>query len=484
MIKNFKTFLALTCLFSSISCVNPENKKNTDEAKQKIDNYLSKTIKLHNIPGLALAVVEGDNIVYENYFGKASLEDDIPVDKNTLFRIFSATKLITSTAVFQLIQDKKLDLKDPISKYLENLPPQWQRVKIENLLSHSSGIPDLIRYESNLSDKELMEKLAKDNMEFITGNQFKYNQTNYWLLAQIIEKITQKPFDEYVLKKQFDGKTKGVLFSSNSLELIPNRAIRYFYNNKTKTFEKDKNNSGKRGFSGNGLNITLDEFIKWNKLLDDNKLLKEQAKSKMWFPFHFTNKKDRFLHGWNSYYVNGVSSYGFSGGNLAAFRKFTDSNTTIILLSNGYEIPAYDIIVNDIARIVIPNLSNKKLTFEEDIMRSILNKEYLKATTAFKKLNAENQKTDFENLKWNINTIGNSLTYSNNLHQAQQVFKINAEANPNWWVSLASLAESYEMQNDTLKAIDNYKKSIALNENNEWNYNEEMTKKIVQLSHK
>jgi CubicO group peptidase (beta-lactamase class C family) len=438
-------------------------------------------MELHNIPGLALAVIEGDKVVYENYFGKASLENNIQVGEKTLFRIFSATKLITSTGVFQLIQEGKLDLEDKIFMYLNDLPNQWKDIRIKNLLSHSSGLPDIIRYKSTLSDEELLEKLAHDKMEFVTGNQFRYNQTNYWLLAQIIEEVTGMPFNKYVQENQFDNATSGVLFSSNSKAAIPNRATRYFYNGKSKEFKKDTNNSGKRGHSGNGLNITLDSFIEWNIRLDNNELLDQKTKSQMWAPFNFTNGKDRFSHGWGSYAVNNLDSKGFSGGNLAAFRKFVNENTTIILLSNGYEIPAYDIIINDIARMAIPVLKEKDLTLEEDVMNDVLQNKFDEAAQSFKKLKEENDIYDFDNLKWNINSIGNSFAYNNKPEKARQIYTFNDEANPKWWISTSGIAETYELEKDSVHAIENYQKAILLNVDNQWNYNELMKKKIEEL---
>ncbi|WP_349351260.1 MULTISPECIES: serine hydrolase [unclassified Flagellimonas] len=478
--KTFKFPTVLFLFLFTISCTNPDKKTDSAELKNEIDRYLTKTMEVHNIPGLALAVVEGDNIIYEGYFGKATLDSKVAVDKNTLFRVFSLTKLITATGVFQLIQDEKLRLEDKISKYLNDLPLQWQEIKIGNLLSHSSGLPDIVKYNSTLTDQELMDKLSKDKMEFVAGNQFRYNQTNYWLLAQIIEKITGLSFDEFILQNQFKNSKKGVLFSSNSQEVIPNRATRYLYNDEAKVFEKDTNNNGTRGHSGNGLNITLREFTEWNRQLDKNALLDEATKSKMWTPFNFTNNKESFLYGWGNYPVNSLSSYGFSGGNLAAFRKFVDQQTTIILLSNGYEIPAYDIIVNDIARIIIPEL--KGSTLEEDVMRLVLNSEFDKAALAFENLKEKNQDSDFDNLKWNINSLGNAYLYSgNNPEKAFEVFKFNAEANPDWWVALASLAEIHEVKNENISAIKNYQKAILLNKDNEWNYNEQMKNKIEVL---
>ncbi|WP_276388942.1 serine hydrolase [Eudoraea chungangensis] len=483
--KLLNTLSILLLLFISFSCSNSEKKSKEYENEVRIDEYLISLMDLHNIPGLALAIVEGDKIVYENYFGNASIEDSTLVDKNTLFRVFSTTKLITATGIFQLIEDGELKVEDDLSKYLDGLPREWQQIKIKNLLSHSSGLPDIMRYKSTLSDEELMEKLLQEKMQFVTGYQFSYNQTNYWFLAQIIEKITGNQFEEYILKNQFDGSFNGVLFSSNALEGIPNRATRYYYSDRNKKFVKDTNNSGIRGHSGNGLNITLSNFIKWDKQLKADVLIGPEVKSAMWSPFAFTNnfkyQKDDFLHGWGRYYVNGLESYGFSGGNSTAYRFFPKSNTTIMLLSNGYQTPAFDIIINDVARIVLPELKGRGLTLEEDIMDLVLNDEFDRAAQLLKKLNQENPNSRFDNLKSNFNGVGNSHVWNDNSKKALQVFKMYADAYPNSWIASAGLAETYEIEGDTLNALKYYEKALRLNEKNEYHYNEGMINSINKL---
>lgn len=474
-----KSALILLLLFT-ISCSKTKEKTTDIIFRKDIDNYLENVMTLHNIPGLAVAVVQSDSVIYQNYFGKSSLERNTDVNANTLFRIFSASKLITSTSIFQLIESGELNLEDEISKHIDNLPVLWRKIKIENLLSHSSGLPDIIRYKWDLTNEELMKKLAADEMEFETGNQFRYNQTNYWILSQIIEKKSGLSFSEFVLKNQFNGLSNNVVFSSNATDSIANRATRYFYNYVTKEFNKDKNNSGTRGFSGNGLNITLDEFVKWNNRLDNNQLLSDKSKKSLWTPFNFSNKEDKFLHGWGVYQVNSRNSIGFSGGNCAGFRKFIKDNTTIIMLSNGYLHPAYDIIINDIARMTIPELRNKDLTLEEEIMTLVVNKKYDKTKLALNKLRSENPETEFDNLKWNLNGIGNTLNYNGDL-EALNVYNLISEAFPEWWIPQAGLAETHEKHKNYQKAIDHYGKAILLNESNEWNYNEEIKKKIKEL---
>ena len=115
-------------------------------------------------------------------------------------------------------------------------------------------------------------------------------------------------------------------------------------------------------------------------------------------------------------------------------------------------------------------------------MRLVLNSQFDEAKQSFKKLKVENPNSEFDNLRRNINNLGNSYFYNEkNNEKAFQIFKFNAEANPNWWISLAGLAEIYEIRKDSLKAVENYKKAMLLNTNNEYNYNEQMKRKIEEL---
>jgi CubicO group peptidase (beta-lactamase class C family) len=216
-------------------------KSSKNDLKPKIDNYLKETIEINEIPGLAVSVIKNGKVIYEQCFGKSSMEENTPVDESSIFRLYSTTKIISAVGVFQLIEKNKISLEDNISKYLDNLPKEWQEVKIKNLLTHSSGLPDIVKFEDipySLNDSEKWVRLYKKSMEFETGNHFSYNQTNYVLLSKIIEKITGLPFDEYVLKNQFQSTKKGVVFSANSSEFIPNRVVHHNFNFKTKKYER------------------------------------------------------------------------------------------------------------------------------------------------------------------------------------------------------------------------------------------------------
>ncbi|MBB6371111.1 CubicO group peptidase (beta-lactamase class C family) [Chryseobacterium shigense] len=327
---------------------------------------------MNEIPGLALGIVKNNQIIFEKYYGVEDLDSPKKVDKNSMFRIYSTTKLISNVAVFQLIENGKISLEDSISMYLENLPTEWQNVKIKNLLSHSSGIPDFIQYNdiSTLgSNQKIIDRLAKEKMEFETGNEYRYNQTNYWLLAMIVEKITQQSFEDFILKNQFSDAQNQAILSSNSLEKIPNRVQKYNrYDDATKKYTRDLTDEGKRSVAANGLAITLPAFLKWSIHFSKNDFLKSETKRMMWKPFEYKNRTDFFGYGWEISRVNNIYSYGFSGGNVSAFKIFPDNDLTIIIMYNGNKsFPVQYQAINHIAGLIDPKLRDPYLFTEEAI---------------------------------------------------------------------------------------------------------------------
>lgn len=436
--------------------------------KRSIDAYLQQVQKLNQIPGLAVAVVKGGRVIYEGYYGKSSLETNAVVDKHTLFSIFSTTKLVSTVGVFQLLEKGQLSLEDKISTYIDSLPPAWKEVKIKNLLTHSSGLPDVVRFEDipfTLPDREKLQRLAQKPMQFETGHQFGYNQTNYWLLTMIIEKLTGQTFDDYILKNQFPSAKAGVVFSSNRSEVIMNRASRYDFNAKLKKYERNTSNNGTRAHSGNGLNLTLSELIRWNDDLDRNILLKTETRAIMWSPFSFKNKTSSFLHGWGQYPVNKIRSYGFSGGNVTAFRKFVNNDLSIIFLSNGYRyFSVQDEVINHIVGIVDERLMDSYLLAEEQLTTDFLTLPYQKAFDKYQVLKKSNPQWNFEN---RLNSIGYILLRENQLKAAIKVFELNTKENPGSGDAFDSLGEGYFTLGRYKISKKHYQKSLELTPQNQ-----------------
>jgi CubicO group peptidase (beta-lactamase class C family) len=109
-----------------------------------LEAYLKSEMQKRKIPGLQIAIVRGGRIVMQGAYGIANLENSVPVTRQTVFSINSATKSFTGVAIMQLVEAGKVDLDAPVSRYLDGLPTAWQTVKIRQLLSHTSGIPNIM----------------------------------------------------------------------------------------------------------------------------------------------------------------------------------------------------------------------------------------------------------------------------------------------------------------------------------------------------
>ena len=267
-IKIIAFVLSIIVICSCQSNTTGKTKPSSKQLEREIESYLKEQIEVHEIPGLAVAVVKNNEVIYKGYFGTENLENNFPINNLTTFPVYSISKLISATAIFQLIERGEISLDDTISKYIENLPEKWQNITIANLVTHSSGLPDFSLFEGDVSDEEMFSKIAKDSIHFEKGNQWEYNQTNYWLLSKIIEKVTTKTFDEFVLTNQFSHSKNNVLFSSNLTKIIPHRVYGYDFNDELGMLEKRNFVGGKRAHACNGLTISLDELIKWNTKLD------------------------------------------------------------------------------------------------------------------------------------------------------------------------------------------------------------------------
>jgi len=116
----------------------------TQPATKNVETLLQREMLERRIPGLQIAVVRNGKIVLLRAFGIADLQHSVPVTNKTVFPIYSCTKAFTGVAVMQLVEQGKVDLAAPISRYLEGLPPSWQPITVRQLLTHVSGLPNIL----------------------------------------------------------------------------------------------------------------------------------------------------------------------------------------------------------------------------------------------------------------------------------------------------------------------------------------------------
>lgn len=327
-----------------------------DKNNKEISSYIAEIQQQYSIPGLALAVIKDGKVIHKKNYGLANIEMAVPVTDKTLFPLFSTTKIMSVVAVYQLIEQNKLSLESNISDFLDDLPNTWRKVQIKNLLTHSSGLPDIVNY-TNDKEESAKQKVYKDAVKFVAGKQFDYNQTNFWLLNRIFQKIVGKTLSNYIIDTQFPLSLKSVIFEGNNLKVIENLSYGYVNTANSNEFLKRNWSFPEYEYGAAALNMTLDSFVEWDKKFDNNEFISEKTKAQLLTPFNYEVARN-FTHGLDLIKVNGDISYGFSGGVSTAFRKFPSKNLTIVLLTNGMFIPTDKLngineVVNNIAKIAL-----------------------------------------------------------------------------------------------------------------------------------
>jgi len=208
-------------------------------SSQNLDSKIDNLYKVNNSePGISITVFKGDKIILEKQYGIANLDYNIPITNETVFDIGSIAKQFTAAAILLLENEGKLSIKEPAYKYIDNLPRYKKSdPTIEQLLNQTSGIPEVdpYFYLTDLSFNDLLTQARVSNvivnlkeLNFKPGEYFEYTNSNYILLANIIEKVSEKSFAEYLQESIFSPlKMKNTIKKNSTYTIIKNRAIGY-----------------------------------------------------------------------------------------------------------------------------------------------------------------------------------------------------------------------------------------------------------------
>ena len=309
------------------------------EIANRIQAYLQPFGKSGNLIGTVF-VARGGRILFRQSYGMANYELGVPNSSQTRYHIASVSKPFTAAAILQLQEQGRLSVSDPLSKYLPGFP-NGDRITLDNLLTHRSGIPDINGIEgietferSPHTLEQIIAKFAGLPLEFAPGYKQSYSNSNYNLLALILEKVSGENYAEYLRRHIFEpAGMKDTGLDDNALRLIPNAASGYTPAG-ISGFEKapylDWSNK-----TGNGnLYSTVDDLYRFDRALNTDILLKRATQQK-----YFVEADDNF-YGW--YIWNQrlghrlLAARGHGPGFTAELARYPDDDVTIITLSNSY----------------------------------------------------------------------------------------------------------------------------------------------------
>ena len=213
------------------------------QAKQEIDgDAITKILNQYaddDSPGLAVGIVKDGNVVYEHYIGYANLEHKVKMNGSTRSNIASTAKQFTALMILQLSMENKLDLEDDIRKYIPSLYPKVEEeIKIRHLINHTSGIRDYVFIleikgkpfwkQIGMDNDDVIELLEKqDELVFKPGTQYSYSNSGYTIMAEIIERVTDKKFNDYSDQFFKELGMNETAFIKRYMGVMPNRADAY-----------------------------------------------------------------------------------------------------------------------------------------------------------------------------------------------------------------------------------------------------------------
>lgn len=256
---------------------------------------LTRLMEERQIPGLQAVVLRHDEIVASEVLGTANLEHDVAVTRESVFSINSMAKAFTGIALMQLVESGDLDLDAPVSRYLDSLPEAWQPITIRQLATLTSGVPEIMAYRADNSvglvaadEEAAWATVYAAPMEFEPGRGYNYVQTNYALLGKVIDRLTGKPFVDFITERQFDVAGMPNTRYANDHDLIPHRADTYMSldaaGEPTGRIDKSRLDWPHLLRTAAGLHSTADDLAAWMSALESGALLSESSRDTLWAP--------------------------------------------------------------------------------------------------------------------------------------------------------------------------------------------------------
>nr|MBX2878199.1 beta-lactamase family protein [Saprospiraceae bacterium] len=235
-------------------------------------------------PGGAIAVIEKGKVIYEQYFGLADQEKGLPFSSQTQTDIGSISKQFTACLIALLEEQAKLSIEDDIRKHLPELPIYQDTIRIKHLIHHTSGIRDYEAlemlngrhyFDDHMSNPYVVELIARQrSLNFQPSSRYEYSNSNYILLAEIIERVSNRSLNEVATSYIFEPLGMDhTFFHINQGEDFENKAIGY--TEKEGELIRPKYQSHLIG--DGGIYTTLSDLIKWDQNFGSNKLGKGQA---------------------------------------------------------------------------------------------------------------------------------------------------------------------------------------------------------------
>ena len=300
----------------------------------KLDSLLDAYAKVWDYTGSVLAATKS-GVLFEKGYGYKNKETRSLNDTNTIFQIGSITKQFTSAIILQLEEQRKLSLRDSLTKYIPDYP-NGNKITIEELLTHTAGVYNYTN-DAVFMKNESMHPISRDSLiarfkykplDFTPGEKFSYSNSGYELLGYIIEKVTGESYFQTVRQRIFQPlRMDHSGFDFTDLH-SPDKALGYTPQSTTPLPIVDSSVS----FAAGAIYTTVGDLYKWDRALLSGKILSQASQQKAYTP-HLAN----YGYGWMIHVGDGkkvVEHGGGITGFVSYIKRIPEDETCIIILDN------------------------------------------------------------------------------------------------------------------------------------------------------
>ncbi len=308
--------LLLACTLSSAAAARAAAPVSPAELGAYADKALA-AIYPPGQPGAAAIVVKDGKVVLRKGYGMANLELGVPMAPDMVFELGSVTKQFTAAAILLLQERGKLRVEDDITKYLPDFPTHGQTITLENLLTHTSGIPSYTglpewfpHMREDLKPADVAALFKDKPLEFNPGEKWAYDNSGFFLLGMIIEKVSGKSYEDFVEEEIFHKLGMTHSRYGHPEEIVPRRATGY--SKDEKSFENASFISMTQPYAAGALMSTVDDLAIWDRALSGDRektLLTKASLDRMFTAAHLKS-------GLSTHYGYGMGVSDFQGKRL------------------------------------------------------------------------------------------------------------------------------------------------------------------------
>lgn len=367
------TRVVLVLLLTVLAACSQSEKRSLEE---RLQAALDRGIARHDIHGVSATVIFPDGKIWNGVSGVS--HGDTAIAQDMVFAIGSITKNVVAALTLKLVEEGVLELDDPLSKWLPSYPHVDDRITVRQLLNHTSGLymfwdnqqiwDDLIAEPARIFTPEEVLNYIKEP-DFPRGEGWRYSNTNYLLIAMIIEKATGSALPDLIRQRLMEPSRLHPIYLSQEDNTPPNQA--HIYGDDFMFGKGDEDNTFKPraahesiGFGSSGIFTTAETLALWGHRLFGGEILEPESLESMMKMVEFLPVANMRAYGlgvqeFDRQFSHGELAIGHGGGNIGTSSylvHFPDHNVTIVVMINAFPNRGLSAITRKLNRLVLRDL--------------------------------------------------------------------------------------------------------------------------------